>query len=122
MGSACCGAAVASTQPGQFIEVYNPTSADLDLTGWVVKVLLFQPSGGTTVSPYQQADLVGTIPSGNVHTVYGNFDIISNRFSRISQLHSTPHALCAVVYLVPVLIGCWLVLGIRCCDRFGATG
>ena len=60
---------VASAQPGQFIEVYNPTSTDLDLAGWVVKVLLFQPSGVTTVSPYQVADLGGTIPSGNVYTV-----------------------------------------------------
>ena len=36
---------------------------------------------------------------------YGNFDIILNHFSRVSQLCLTPHALCAVFYLVPMLIG-----------------
>ena len=52
----------------------------------------------------------------------GNFDIILDRFSRIYQLHPIPHAPCAVLYFVSMLIGCWLVLGIRCCDRFGAAG
>ena len=27
-----------------------------------------------------------------------------------------------MLYFVPVLIWCWLVLGIRRCDRFGASG
>ena len=60
---------VFGTQPGQFIEIYNPTDADLDVTGWVVKVLLFQPAGVTTASPYQQAGLTGTVGPGNVLTV-----------------------------------------------------
>ena len=30
--------------------------------------------------------------------------------------------MCTVFYLVAMLIGCWLVLGIRCCDQFGASG
>ena len=36
----------------------------------------------------------------------GNFDIISDHLSRLSQLHPAPHALCAVVYLVAMLIRC----------------
>jgi len=35
--------------------------------------------------------------------MHGNFDIILDHFRRISQLHPTPHALCAVFYLVPRL-------------------
>ena len=27
-----------------------------------------------------------------------------------------------MLYLVPMLIRCWLVVGIRCCDQFGAAG
>ena len=38
-------------------------------------------------------------------SVYGNFDIIFDQFSHISQLRPTLHALCAVFYLVPMLIG-----------------
>ena len=38
--------------------------------------------------------------------VYGNFDIISDHFPRILQLHPTPHALWAVFYLVPRLTSC----------------
>ena len=53
---------------------------------------------------------------------YGNFDIVLDHFSRIFLLHPTPHALCTVFYLVTMLIGCWLVLGIRFCDQFGASG
>ena len=37
---------------------------------------------------------------------YGNFDIILDHFSRISQLHLTPHMPCAAPYLVPMLIAC----------------
>ena len=40
---------------------------------------------------------------------YGNFDIILDHFgpfSRIFHLHPTPHAPCATLYLVPMLIGC----------------
>ena len=42
---------------------------------------------------------------------HGNFDIILDRFSRISRLHTAWHAPCAVPYSVPhadgVLIGAW---------------
>ena len=38
--------------------------------------------------------------------VYGNFDIILDRFPRVSQLHPTPHAPCDMLYLVPMLIVC----------------
>ena len=36
---------------------------------------------------------------------YGNFDIILDHFSRTSQLHSTQHAPCDMLYFVPILIG-----------------
>ena len=36
---------------------------------------------------------------------YGNFDIIFDQFSRISQLRPTQHALYAILYLVTILIG-----------------
>ena len=53
---------------------------------------------------------------------YGNFFIILDHFLRTSQLHTTLHTPCYMFYLVPMLIGGWLGLGIRCCDRFGASG
>ena len=38
--------------------------------------------------------------------LYGTVDIVLDRVSRTSQLHPTPHATCAVLYFVPMLIGC----------------
>ena len=35
---------------------------------------------------------------------YNDFDIIFDHFSRTSQLHTTQHAPCAILYFVPVLI------------------
>ena len=40
------------------------------------------------------------------HAPYNDFDIILDHFSRTAQLHPTPHAPCAMIYLVPILIGC----------------
>ena len=40
--------------------------------------------------------------------MYGNFDIILDHLSRIPRLYTTIHTPCAVFYLVPRLIGCWL--------------
>ena len=37
--------------------------------------------------------------------LYGNFDIILDHFSHSSMLHNTPHAPCAVIYLVRMLSG-----------------
>ena len=37
---------------------------------------------------------------------YGNFDIILGHLSRVSQLHPTPHAPCAMLYLVTMLAVC----------------
>ena len=56
---------------------------------------------------------------------YGNdFDIIMthiwDRFSRFSAPRHPHTRRTATFYLVPMLIGRWLVLGIRWCDRFGA--
>ena len=53
---------------------------------------------------------------------YGNLDIISVLFSHVSQLHFTPHAPRSMFYFVAILIWCGLVVGIRCCDQFGASG
>ena len=41
-----------------------------------------------------------------IGTVYNDFDIISGQFSRSSPLHRTPYATCAVLYSVPMPIGC----------------
>ena len=53
---------------------------------------------------------------------YGNFDIILVHPTRVCQPSTTPLVPCAMLYLVPMLGGCWLVLGIRCCGKFGASG
>ncbi len=45
--------------------------------------------------------------------MFGTFDISFDRFSRISQLHPTPHAPCDMLHSVALLTGRWLVLGIR---------
>ena len=42
--------------------------------------------------------IAGTTPN---RVGYGNFDIIFDRVSRISQRHPTHPALCAILYLVP---------------------
>ena len=45
--------------------------------------------------------VIATVSNG-----YGNFDIILARFSRVSQLHPTPHAPCTMLYLAPMLVVC----------------
>ena len=50
--------------------------------------------------------------------MYGNFDIILDDLSRSFKLYSIPHVPYAVIYLVPMLIVCRLVLAIRCYDQF----
>ena len=44
--------------------------------------------------------------SFGMRKVTGNFDIMSDKIARISQLRTTPHAPCAMLYFVPVLVGC----------------
>ena len=39
------------------------------------------------------------------------FDTILGHFSRVFQLPPAPHAPCATLYFVTMLIGCWLALG-----------
>ena len=69
------------------------------------------------------ADSVSTVPGWPYDTPpYTNFDIIFDRFSLIFQLHTSPHALWAMLHLATMLIGYGLVLGIRCCGQFGASG
>ena len=49
--------------------------------------------------------------------------LLFDHFAHTSQLDTTPYApcdfsyfpRCAVLYVLPILIGCWLVLAIRCC-------
>ena len=43
---------------------------------------------------------------GVIGLMYNDFDIILDRFSRVFQLHPTPHAMWAVFYLVPRLTSC----------------
>ena len=38
--------------------------------------------------------------------VYGNFDIVFGRFLRLWSLHTTPHTLCNILYVVPMPIEC----------------
>ena len=38
--------------------------------------------------------------------LYNDFDIILDHISRVSRRHPTPHALCAVFYLVPSRTSC----------------
>ena len=45
-------------------------------------------------------------------TVYGNFDVVSDLSPRIFKLYATPHAPSSMLYLVPMVIGYWLVLTI----------
>ena len=51
-------------------------------------------------------DFGDVMPDDISTIVHGNFDIILDPFSRISQLHLTPHVSCATLCLVPVLTGC----------------
>lgn len=57
------------TLPGQFIELYNPGNVNVNLTNWVVNILLFQPAVSTTFAPIQQAVLSGMLGAGAVFTV-----------------------------------------------------
>ena len=63
-------------------------------------------------------------PSGNyLGSAYGNFDIIFGPFLTDFQRNSVPDAPCDMPYFAPMLIGCCLVLAIRCHARFtGFTG
>ena len=71
---------------------------DLDLT----------VGGGTGLS--LAAKIIDTNMCGNFFHHFGPFwtisSIILDHFSRICQLHPTPHAPWATRYVVPVLIGC----------------
>ena len=60
---------------------------------------------------------------------YGSFDILfgpplppPSFHPRISQLHTTTHSPCDMTSSVYMLIGCWLVLTIRCCVQIGTPG
>ena len=59
--------------------------------------------GYTTPTPIQKH----AIPIGcsQRDLMCGNFDIILDHFSRISQLHPTPYAPWSMLYLDPMLIG-----------------
>ena len=70
-----------------------------------------------------QSDLQAIISSLSVYAIVklastlfmcGNLDIVLDHFSRISQHNATLHAPCDMLSSVPMLIGCCLVLAIRC--------
>ncbi len=50
----------------KFIELHNPTSADIDLSGWSIQ---YRSAGGT--STFQKFDLSGTIPAGGDFLIQG---------------------------------------------------
>ena len=50
--------------------------------------------------------LAGKHPSHGTELCTATFPIISDRFSRVFHLHPTPHAPCAMLYLVPMLVVC----------------
>ena len=67
---------------------------------------LFDHVYTTVEQTREEADIVDLLtqvesPMGLLNLRYGNFDIILDLFSRICQLHPTPHAPCATPYLVP---------------------
>ena len=91
-----------------------------------------QAEGATVMpdpTPFRRAVVdCGTLPAtvtathipGGVHAATSTSFAANPR--AFPSCTSPPHTLCDVLYLVPMLIGCWLVLGIRCCDRFGTSG
>lgn len=49
----------------------------------------------------------------DVFNSVGNFDIVLGALScAVFKRYATPHAPCAMLYIVTMLIGCWLVLAI----------
>ena len=53
---------------------------------------------------------------------YNDFDIILDHLRGLFGLLTTPHTPWTVLYLVAMLIGCLLVLAIRCYNRFTSSG
>ena len=117
--------------PASRFRIYSVPAGQLDLR----RAALRRASGAH--GPLQRHPAAQPVPAGNPDLcrgeqlvrradphahLYGNFDIILGHFSRISQLETTQHAPCDMLYLVAVLIRCWPVLAIRCCDQFGAAG
>ena len=57
--------------------------------------------------------LIHVDTSSDMLVGYGNFDIVWDHFSRISQRYTIARAPRDMLYFVPMLIGCQLVLAIR---------
>ena len=81
--------------------------------------------GSATFELLQKA--VGLFIRDSVLSWYGNFDMISGRFSRVSQRYTTPRAPGDVLYLVPMRMGMGMgmvigALAIRCRGRFTCLG
>lgn len=64
-----CGASKSSSTSSGFIELYNPTSEDVDLTGWSVQYKS-SVDGGASDS-WQKCDLTGKIPAQSSYLIRG---------------------------------------------------
>ena len=79
-------------------------------------------SARTCRTPGSLAQVPGSPTTSRPVKSTGNFDIVLNQcFSRISQLHTTEHAPCDMLYCVFMLIGCSLVLRSDVVTKFGAS-
>ena len=88
---AATGAAPSRRPHPRGFEVYNQTELNCP--------------GGCQILSKAVGSLAACEALANATSLYGNFDIILDRFSRTSQLHTTQRTPYAILYFVPTLIG-----------------
>ncbi len=64
-----CGASKSSSTSSGFVELYNPTSEDVDLTGWSVQYKSSVDGGAS--AGWQKCDLTGKIPAQSSYLIKG---------------------------------------------------
>ena len=119
----CCASACSGT--GGVITAYLPVKARyvVKLQGGEAKELslkranLLQLLDATVAETGAAATIAGLSTNGTYlvstkETRCGDLFIIFGPFPRTSQCHATPHATCAILHFVPLLIGCASVFGI----------